>query len=352
VKEVCGLQAQVLPAAQLAVAVRSSGLILADVEQARLHERSIIWTWGLRGTLHLMATSDLGWLLLPLVGPVFTEGPLRVAGDRARSRQLGLDEDTAVRGVRLLGELLASQGPLTCQEIAVQLAVQGIPTGGQASIHLIARAAAQGLLCHGPEREGEPSYVLLQDWIRDASSYVPRALPRVAALDELARRYLEAYGPASAADLAAWLGLSLRDLRGALARIAAKLSEVEIAGRPAWLPKSHPARCLRLDWLDGLASPGRCLRLASKTPAPLVRLLPRFDIYLLGYAGREMIAATLLVGGCILGTWSTKKHRDPIEVIIEPFTRLAPEVRAALEPEVAGLGRFLGVKAVLSGTLA
>ena len=339
VKALCGLQAQVLAAAELGVGVRSSGLTLAEVEQARLEERSIIWTWGVRGTLHLMAASDLAWLL-PLVGPAF------LAGDRWRSLQLGLDEETAVRGVRLLEELLASCGPQTRQEIAEPLAAQGIPMQGQASIHLIARAAAQGLLCHGPERQGEPSYVLLRDWCRDAKFCVSTN----GALDELARRYLAAYGPAGLADLAAWSGLSPLALRSALERLAAELSEVEIAGRPAWLPKSH------LDWLDEFVA-------FEQAPAPRVRLLPRFDTYLLGYASREMIlvskyasrissgggmiAASLLVDGRIQGTWSTKKRRDALEVTVAPFSELSAEVWTALEKEVAELGRFLGVKAVL-----
>jgi hypothetical protein len=339
VQAVCGLQAQVLAAAELGVGVRSSGLTLAEVEQARLQERSIIWTWGMRGTLHLLAASDLGWLL-PLLGPVF------LRGDRARSNYLGLDEETAERGVRLLVDLLASQGPLTRQEIALWLAAQGVPTEGQASIHLIARAANQGFVCHGPERAGEPSYVLLDDWCKDSRD----ALPPEDALDELARRYLAAYGPAGAADLAAWSGLSLRELRSALGRIAGELVEVDMGGRTGWLPKAH------LDWLDELSS-------MEKSPAPLVRLLPRFDSYLLGYASREsildpqyavrintgggMIAATLLVDGRIQGTWSTKKRRQALEVITAPFVELVPEVRAALEIEVAEMGRFLGVKAVL-----
>jgi hypothetical protein len=87
VQELCGIQAQDERAATLAVRVRSEGLVAADVEQARVQGRTIIRTWGQRGTLHLLATEDLGWLL-SLLGPVF------VAGDRARRAELGLDEDT------------------------------------------------------------------------------------------------------------------------------------------------------------------------------------------------------------------------------------------------------------------
>src|SRR6266566_6108208 len=69
VKEMCGIQAQEAPAAALAVRARSTGLAAADVEQARVQERSVVRTWGPRGTLHLLASDDLGWLL-PLMGPV------------------------------------------------------------------------------------------------------------------------------------------------------------------------------------------------------------------------------------------------------------------------------------------
>src|SRR6266550_3783029 len=105
VKEVCGIQAQDASAATLAVRSRSVGLVVTGVEQARVHDRTIIRTWGPRGTLHLLASDDIGWLL-PLLGPVF------VAGDRRRREQLGLSEDICVRGMRIMSKVLANQGPL------------------------------------------------------------------------------------------------------------------------------------------------------------------------------------------------------------------------------------------------
>src|SRR5438874_1732371 len=77
VNEVCGIQAQDANAANLAIRVRSTGLIASDVEQAHVQERSIVRTWGPRGTLHLLATEDLRWLH-SLFGPIF------VAGNRSR----------------------------------------------------------------------------------------------------------------------------------------------------------------------------------------------------------------------------------------------------------------------------
>ena len=85
VRDLCGLQAQDLSAATLAVRPRSSGLTASDVERARLEERTIVRTWCMRGTLHLVAADDLGWLL-PLLGPVF------VRKSQRRYDQLGLNE--------------------------------------------------------------------------------------------------------------------------------------------------------------------------------------------------------------------------------------------------------------------
>src|SRR6266566_2791927 len=115
VKELCGIQAQDARAATLALRVRSAGLVAADVERARVQERTIIRTWGQRGTLHLLETKDLGWLL-PLFGPVF------IAGSRRRRAELGLDEDTCSRGMRIIRDVLASQGPLTRDELVEHLA--------------------------------------------------------------------------------------------------------------------------------------------------------------------------------------------------------------------------------------
>src|ERR1700730_10782710 len=139
VKDLCGIQAQEAPAAALSIRVRSAGLVAADVERARVEERTVIRTWGPRGTLHLLATEDLGWLL-PLLGPVF------VAGDLRRRAELGLDEDTCARGMRIIRKVLAHQGPLTRAQLVEQLAVHGLHLEGQARPHLLSRAALEGII--------------------------------------------------------------------------------------------------------------------------------------------------------------------------------------------------------------
>jgi hypothetical protein len=338
VKNLCGVQAQDASAAMLAVRVRSEGLIADDVERARVEERSIIRTWGQRGTLHLLATEDFGWLL-SLLGPIF------VAGNRTRRAELGLDEDSCIRGISAIRDILANQGSLTRAELVEQLAVQtGIRLEGQAAPHLLFRAALEGVVCLGPNRGTKPTYVLIDDWIEGGRQTL--SLSRDAARAELARRYLAAYGPAEPDDLAAWSGLPMSEVRTAWKSFANDLIDVEVAGRPAWMLKEH------LAWLDEFPA-----------SAPVVRLLPGFDTYLLGYRSRKLVVSpqyarrinagggmvhpTLIVDGRAIGTWKLRRQKSSVDVALVPFEELASEIQHGLEAEVQDIARFLGMPARL-----
>jgi Winged helix DNA-binding domain len=329
VRALCGVHAQFPSTSALSVRARAGGLQAADVERAVLSERALVRTWCMRGTLHLVAAEDLGWLL-PLLAPTL------IAGAGRRHAELRLDEDTFAKALRIIRAALAAGGPLTRAELAERLAAGGVDPAGQRIAHLVARAGLEGVLCYGPDRGHEPTFVLLDDWARRG-----RRLRREAALGELARRYLAAYGPAGPRDLAAWSGLGAADARAAWERVAGDLVEVSIAGEPAWLPASRAA------WLD---EPG--------PDGPLVHLLPGFDVYLLGYRGRALavpephartvwtgggfIKPTLTVDGRAVAVWASAKRRQHLRVTVEPFDRLPAAVRAGLEAEAADLGRFLG----------
>jgi hypothetical protein len=336
VKALCGVQAQDMRAAPLALRVRSTDLIAADVERARVQERTIVRTWGQRSTLHLLAAEDLGWLL-SLFGPVF------VAANQRRRAELGLDDDTYSRAIRVIRDVLASQGPRTRAELVDQLAHHDISIEGQARPHLLARAALEGIICMGPDRGTEPTYVLLNDWVEIGRTL----LSQEGALVELARRYLGTYGPATPEDMAAWSGLSIRQIRAAWRELGDQLIDVQIGGSRAWLPKT---RCA---WLD-------------EPPAPsfAVHLLPAFDIYLLGYQHRDLVVPrqyakrvnagggilhpTLLVDGCVVATWKGQRKKDSMDLTVEPFDQLSPEIYPALEAETADIARFLGMRTELN----
>jgi Winged helix DNA-binding domain len=267
-----------------------------------------------------------------------------VALDRRRRAELGLDEDTCIRGIQIIRQVLASRGPLTRDELIEYLATYGLRLVGQARPHLLSRAALEGVICFGPDQEGEPTYVLLSDWVEQENS--KRSLSDAAAHAELTRRYLGAYGPATPQDQAAWSGMPMSQIWAAWQSLADHLLEVEIAGAPAWMLKTDATRLHELP-----------------APTPIVRLLPSFDTYLLGYQKRDLIVSpqyakrinagggllrpTLLSDGCAVGTWKSKRQKNHLEVQVEPFDHLASEVSAGVEAEVSDLARFLEAPTML-----
>lgn len=329
VKDVCGLQAQEPPSATLAVRARSNNLLVTDVKQAREDERSIVLTWCMRGTMHLVATEDLGWLL-PLFGPIF------IRKSQRRYTQLGLDQQTRLRATKAIREVLSNRGPLTRPELAEVLAAKGLPVEGQAIAHLVRATALVGGICCGPARDGELTYVVVEDWLKQEGK--PK-FNEEQIQAELARRYLEAYGPATPGDLASWSGISVSHARAGFKAISNELLEVELGDASAWMLKRYSA------WLD--ESPGD----------PIVRLLPRFDGYLLGYQSRDFMVSgsyarlihpgggqikqSLIVDGRAVGTWRRERKKNRSSIVIEPFEAISQVIQPDIEAEVQDIGRFL-----------
>ena len=330
VRALCGVHAQLPSASALTLRPRTSGTLADEVERDRAERRELVRTWVQRGTFHLVAAEDVRWLLALL-------GPTLIAGGARRSAQLGLDEATYDRARRIVRHALAG-GPLTRPELAGRLAGGGVDPAGQRIAHLVHRFGLEALICHGPDRGAEPTFVLLDDWL--GASRPPAAPDRERAAAELARRYLAAYGPAEPRDLAAWSGLAVREARAAFAAIGGELVAVTVAGEPAWLPAARAA------WL-GEPAPER----------PLVHLLAGFDVLLLGYRDRSLavpaaharavwtgggfIKPTLCADGLAVATWSLTRRAAAVEVAVEPFGELGDPVLAGLDAEVSDLGRFL-----------
>jgi Winged helix DNA-binding domain len=335
VRAVGGLQAQDTPASRLAVRPRSTGLDEAAVRRACAQDRSVVRTWAMRGTLHLVAAEDAGWLVA-LLGPVFA------AADRRRRLQLGLDDGLCERALEALPAVLAG-GPLSRADLVSGLAAEGVRVdpGGQAPAHLVGYAAMRGLVCRGPDLEGDQaSYVLLEHWVGPT-----RTLDPDEALAELARRYLGGHGPAGPEDLAAWSGLPVGRARRAFELVAGELRELEWAGRRLWAPAGAPAN-------------------RSRAAGPVVRLLGRFDDYLLGWRDRDLVLdarfarriqagggwihPAVVVDGRVAGTWRARRAGGRLDVTVAPFSgRLPRGTRPALEAEAADLGRFLAVETSL-----
>ena len=324
VRAVGGIQAQDMHAAMLGVVVRGraagASAIAAELAVARERDRTIVRTWCMRGTMHLVPADLLANLLT-----VFA--PVHIRRGRRRLAALGLDERACVRGVHLIADVLAGQALRTRGEIAAAVRERGLPLDlrGQAPIHLVRRACLEGVACEAGSRDRQPVYGLRSEWFPG-----PPAAARDHALDDLARWYLTAFGPASRDDFAAWSGLPAGDVRQAWDHLDG-LIEV------------HPGLWVRGPDPGAPAAPDRVT----------ARLAPAFDGYLLGYRGRAhavapahrelvhpgggIVRPTVLIDGRVAGTWRIERTR----LVITMFAGAPGVPVGALDAEVARVGAAL-----------
>jgi hypothetical protein len=332
VRHLVGLQAQAPMAAELGIRARSRRATLADVNRAVAEDHSVIRVYAMRGTIHLVAAEDLGWL---------TELTLEPSLPRARRRlaEEGVPPRTAERAVGLIEDMLAKEGPLTRSEIGERLRRRRVRAEGQAIAWLTWLAAAKRVSCFGPARGGRPTFALVRDWVGPI-----RLVDRDQALRELAARYLAAYGPAIPEDLASWSGLRTSEVRRAWELVADRLTAVETDGVTRWRLK------------------GRRVEAAPD----LVRLLPMFDAYLLAWRSRDLVLAerhrrrvipgggmihqAVVSDGVVRGTWSVESNDDRLRVTVSPFGRPSAAMREALGAEARDVGRFRDLAAELAIT--
>ena len=348
VADACGIQAQVMAAAQLGLRVRVRGLTLEDVERALWTDRSLARVWCMRGTVHLVPSDELG---------VFVRGSSsrqvgRIANWLARARA----PDGAVD--RLLGAAAAAMDrPRSRGEIALRIRDSlGWPiekAGGRGwgnpqdapgfrlgrfvvTIPDIAwMAAYRGLACFGPDDGQGSTFVRPDAWLREW-----RDVPAEQAEDALLRHYLRAFGPATASDFAAWSILTVRRAEAIWERAASRLAPVAVGGRTAWV-------------LRGDLS---ALRRARLDP-PAVRLLPYFDSFLMGHKGRDHLVdaahyrriyrpagwvyPAVLRNGRVAGEWSYARANAHLRVAVRPHLPLDEGTKDRIRAEADDVARFL-----------
>lgn len=328
--DIGGLQAQSMNAAHLALWARVEGLSSEFIEEALLRRRTIVKVYGMRGTVHVLASKDYA---LYMAG-------LRAGrrGDTLRGRGL---PPGAIEEARRLAMRALLTGPITMKELAAQMPanLRGLLTSsGPYPWHALIKDLLDSVgVCFGPPRGQEVTFVGADRWLPQT----PRRPPIAKAEQELARRYLRAFAPATRTDFAYWSGLPRVDGRRVFDGLGEELVEASVDGQSTWM--------LRDD----------LLRLEAIRPMASARLMPNFDTYLLGhkdktqfldaahhkkvFPGAGRVAQTILSNGRVIGTWSAKHSGDGLQVRLSPFGKLPRATRDSIEDEAVRLATFLGV---------
>ncbi|MFF9164224.1 winged helix DNA-binding domain-containing protein [Streptomyces longwoodensis] len=324
VRRVFAIQAQDTTAADLGIRVRGRDITAQAIRTAYEKERSIVRNWYMRGTLHTIPSDDARWVLQLL-------SPRILAATSRRYQQLGLGDDLLRRADRLIRRALATHGPLTRVELTERLTSLDIPPDGQAPFHVIRHAALTGILCHGPQRTGEATYVLLDDWLPSTGRI---RWEGDSALAELARRYLAACAPATLEDFAAWSGLPIT------------------WARKSWKMLAESGVITEYGALTMLT--GR-VELPRSSDIPDVRMLPAYDNYLIGHRTREasvptlhqarvwpgggVIRPTVIADGLAIATWTRGPGSRSIQV--DAFEPVTPQIGQGIDREKEAVVGFL-----------
>jgi Winged helix DNA-binding domain len=337
VRDICGVHAQLAASAELTLWARVSGLERAAVSAAVWEDRSLVRTWAMRGTLHLLRADELGmW-----VGAQSALKPRHHGG--AWQRTYGLTREQADAMLDAIPAALDGR-TLSREELAGEVArltgIAGLGDKLKSGFgELLKPAAFRGNLCFAPSDGQRVRFARPDQWL---GPWEPMATEE--ATLEVARRYLARYGPADREMLARWFGMP---------------SPAE-AGR--WL-KRLGDEAVEVDGSYLLAADADAL--ASAEPTGAVRLLPAFDQYVVAaprddddvvdpahrvrvYRPQAWLSPVLLVDGRMAGVWSHERKGERLLVEVEPFGRLTRAQRAGLETEAEALARFLGGELELS----
>ncbi len=254
VAEIAGLHAQIMSSAELTLWARVEGLDRGAVRDALWRDRSLVKTWAMRGTLHLLPAAEF-----PLWQAALST---RRGWQRAGwQRGFGVTPEQLQSMLHAITRALDGK-VLSREELAVEVSrITGSPELGDKLRHSwgspLKPAASLGLLCFGPGDGQLVRFTRPDQWL---PAWHGDQDPE-AALLETARRYLRACGVVTREDYARWWGMLAPEGGRVLKRLGDEVVPVKVGGSAAWV----------------LAADAE--EVAEASPAPSVRLLPAFDQY-------------------------------------------------------------------------
>jgi hypothetical protein len=325
IEHLVGMQAQAPTAPYVGLWTRLAGFALADLTTL-LENRAVTRIALMRNTIHLVTARDC-LRLRPLLQPVVER---LTVGQWARRT-----EGIAQADLSAAGRELFEQRPLTWAQLGTLL-TERWPDHDPNALATMVRGLLP--LVQVPPRgiwgrSGPASHALAPAWLG-------RPLATDTTADELVLRYLAAFGPATAPDMARWSGMT--GLREVINRLGEQLRTF----------RDETGAVL----YDVIGAP-----LPDEGAEVPVRFLPEFDNILLSHANRDRIMpkdhiprvlvgggsvkATFLVDGLVSGLWGIGVKRGVATLTLRPFATPAKADRTALAQEGARLLGFAAAQA-------
>jgi hypothetical protein len=326
-RDVCGVQAQIMSAAQLQLWARNHAITSEMVNDALWKTRSLVKTSLMRQTLHLVPADEF-----PLYIAAHKNARAKAVLSIMARCKITREEADALSAL-ILEELKAGPAPRAAITAAVRPKVSKRLRVWMDKVWSIVRLPViEGLVCYGPGEGNQATFIRTEHWLPAQSRVDAVKFDEVQAQKELFRKYLRAYGPATLHDFAHWSLISMAEVRA-----LRPLLDSEIAEHNGLLLLREDMRILQ----------------ATSPELNSVHLLPYFDVYLLAHRFKEhflkprfykrvyrnqgWISPVILINGEIAGVWNYKLARKTLEIEIELFARIGSRTRRQIKERAAEL---------------
>jgi hypothetical protein len=316
------VQAQDYLGALWSIGMRLPSAKESEIEKS-VDDKTMVRTWPMRGTLHFVSSKDIRWMLKYLatkvhskVGSVF--------------RREGLDSKQFTRAMKLWEKALVGGRALTREEMYDVLEKGKLSTKGMRGLLMLGYAAQEGLICFGARQGKQHTFVLLDEWLPNASPM----LSKEEAMRRLSEIYVRSHGPVLVEDLAWWSGLTKTEANAAVHSFEDKLIAEKIGTKTYWVLDSNNA---------------------GKTKS-ICALLPTYDEFGIAYKDRSPIASkaglsvyggnfTSLVmhNGTITGVWRRELNKDSVSIEIKSTGKYSTAQKKLLTTAIKRYGKYLGL---------
>ena len=325
----------------LSAAARMRSPSVEPLERTLYDDRKLVRTLCMRRTMFVLPVA-----MVPVVQAACTDA--LVAGERRRTlamleqndipdpdRHLQALEEQALAAIEVKGEITGAELSKLVPALRRQILV-GQGTKWEGTIGLTTRVlfllSTEQKIVRGRPKGGWTSsqyrWSPMSSWLPEPAAPLAADEARVV----LAQRWLRAFGPATVADLKWWSGLTLGQVRKALASL--DIEEVDVDGTPG---------IVLADDLETTA-----------TPEPWVALLPALDSTTMGWQQRGWYPGdhgkalfdtngnagpTVWSDGRIVGGWAQRRSGEVVFRLLDDVGRATT---AAVAAEASRLTEWLG----------
>jgi hypothetical protein len=334
-RRLCGLHAQVMSSAELTAWARVEDLEREAVADALWGAQpTLVKTWAMRGTLHLLPRDELGlWLGgLSTLKHFLTPGWARGFG-----LQPGQIEPVIDAVGRVLGDGRTLDRAGLASAVAREVGDDGLAEALSHSFGSTLKPAAfRGQLVFSEPDGQKVRFAAPPPEVQVADGD--------AAMEAIVLRALAVHGPLTQDELTRWWMGNSTAAKQAVKRLGERVATVSVEGEP---------RLVRREDVEGLQNA------ETGAGAGVVRLLPAFDPYVIAatrhsdhltlgdasrakaiYRPQGWLTPVVACDGRFAGTWSYERKGDALRVEVAWFGDAAPYA-AGLEAETERLRAFL-----------